>query len=73
MENLLEFEIPERQIYNYRKFLVGTFIGGPIAAGYFIAENFKAYNETKKARNAWIYTIIATVIIFGVVFLLPDS
>ena len=44
-----------------------------MAAGYFIAENFKAFNEPEKAKNAWIYTIIATIIIFGSILITPDN
>ncbi len=40
MEQILDIEKPKPKIYNYRAIGVGTFLGGPLVAGYFIAENF---------------------------------
>ena len=60
------------KIYTDRLIWAGTFIGGPLVAGYLIAENFKAFNELNKVRITWIYSILATIIIFGGVFLIPD-
>jgi hypothetical protein len=73
MEELKENEIPTHKIYKDRAIWVGTFLGGPLAAGYLIAENFKAFNETKKAKTTWIIAIIATIVIFGGVFLIPEN
>lgn len=73
MEQTIDIEKPTQKIYKDRAIWVGTFLGGPLAAGYLIAENFKAFNETDKAKKTWIYTIIATIIIFGGVFMVPDN
>lgn len=73
MEQILDIEKPKQRIYKERAIWVGTFLGGPLAAGYLIAENFKAFNETDKARKTWIYAIIATIVIFGGIFLIPDN
>jgi len=64
-------ETPTQKIYKNNAIRIATFIGGPLVAGYLIAENFKVFNEPEKARKAWIYTIIATIVIFGGVFLIP--
>jgi hypothetical protein len=63
---------PPSKIYKDRAIWGGTFLGGPLVAGYLIAENFKAFGEPEKAKKTWIYTVIATVIIFGGAFLMPD-
>ncbi len=63
---------PLHKIYKDRAIWAGTFLGGPLAAGYLIAHNFNAFNEPRKAKMTWIYSIIATIIIFGGVFLIPD-
>jgi len=73
MKETLDIQTPTNKIYKDRAIWVGTFLGGPLAAGYLIAENFKAFNETDKAKKTWIYAIIATVIVFGGVFLIPDN
>jgi hypothetical protein len=45
MEEILDAEKPMQKIYNTKAIIIGTFLGGPLVAGYFIAENFKAFNE----------------------------
>lgn len=73
MEETLDRQIPMNKIYKDRAIWVGTFLGGPLAAGYLIAENFKAFNDNDKAKKTWIYAIIATVVVFGGVFLIPEN
>lgn len=66
-------EIPTQKIYKQRAISVGAFLGGPLVAGYFIAENFKAFEENEKAKKTWIIAIIVTVLVFGFAFLIPDD
>lgn len=73
MEQILDIQKPTGKIYKDRAIWVGTFLGGPLVAGYLIAENFKAFNEKDKAKKTWIYAIVATVIVFGGVFLIPAT
>lgn len=73
MEQTIDIQKPTEKIYKDRAILVGTFFGGPLVAGYFIAENFKAFGEYDKVKKTWIYTIIATVIIFGGIVLIPEN
>ena len=73
MEQTLEIEKPTQKIYKDRAIWVGTFLGGPLTAGYLIAENFKAFDQSDKANKTWIYAIIATIIIFGGAFMIPDN
>lgn len=73
MEQTLDIQTPTHKIYKDRAVWVGALLGGPLAAGYIIAENFKAFNQPDKAKKTWIYTIIATIVIFGGIFSIPDS
>jgi hypothetical protein len=61
------------RIYKDRTIWIATYLGGPLVAGYLIAENFKAFNETDKAKKTWICTIIGTIIIFVGIFSIPDN
>jgi hypothetical protein len=38
-----------------------------------MAENFKVFGERDKVNQTWIFTIIATIVIFGTAFLIPDT
>ena len=64
---------PAGKIYKQRAISIATFFGGPLATGYMAAANFKALGEPGKIRATWIWTLLATVIIFGAAFLIPDS
>ncbi len=73
MDQVSNIAIPTDKIYTDRAIYVGTFLGGPLVAGYLMAENFKAFDEADKARKTWIYTIMATIVIFGCVLLIPEN
>jgi hypothetical protein len=72
MEQKIDVQTPKK-IYKYKEIWTGTFLGGPLVAGYYIAENFKAFEEYDKAKRTWIYTIISTIVIFGGIFLIPNT
>ena len=69
-ENLLE-PLPDFKLYTDRTIYIATFIGGPLVAGYLAAENFKQLGQTGKAKTTWIIAIVATIIIFATIFLIP--
>jgi len=66
-------QVSGQKLYKSNAIRIGTFIGGPLIAGYMIAENFRAFDEPEKAKKTWIYTIAATILIFGVAFLIPNN
>jgi hypothetical protein len=73
MEHTSDIQTPTEKIFKDRAIWIGSFLGGPLVAGYLIAENFKVFNETDKAKKTWIYTIISTIVVFGGVFLIPEN
>lgn len=66
-------EVPTEKIYTEKAIWLGAFLGGPLVAGYFIAENFKVFNDDEKAKKTWMITIAATVVIFSILFLIPED
>lgn len=73
MEEITVIEVPTEKIYKDNAMWVATFLGGPLAGGYVMAQNFKAFNEPGKAVTTWICTVIATIVIFGAIFSIPNS
>lgn len=71
MENLSKNTSPTKKIYKERAIWVGSFVGGPLVAGYFIAENFKALNDPENAKTTWTYTIPLTLLIFSLALIIP--
>lgn len=70
-ENLLPVP-PNFKLYKDRSIYVGTFLGGPMVAGYLAAQNFKLLGQQEKVKITWTIATIATVLIFGGLFLVPD-
>ncbi|MDQ3747826.1 MAG: hypothetical protein M3367_02250 [Acidobacteriota bacterium] len=70
-ETTLNNQIPTEKVYKDREVWAGTFLGGPLVAGYLIAKNFRAFGEADKARKTWVIAIIATVIIISIAFFAP--
>ncbi|MEJ7681282.1 MAG: hypothetical protein WKG06_26225 [Segetibacter sp.] len=62
---------PDFKLYEDKSVYISTFLGGPLAAGYWAAENFKYLGQGGKVQKTWIIAIIATVVIFGGAFLIP--
>jgi len=50
-----------------------TFLGGPLAAGYLISENFNALNKPDEGRKSLIIGIITTIVLFGGIFMIPEK
>jgi Na+/alanine symporter len=73
IEKTIFTEIPTEKIYKERAIWVGTFLGGPLVAGYLIAENFKVFNENEKAKITWIIAIVTTIVIFGGLSFIPEN
>ena len=69
-ENILP-SFPDYKLYNDRSIYVGTFLGGPLVAGYLAAENYKKLGQAAKVKNAWIIALIATLAILGAIFFIP--
>ena len=61
------------KLYSHRAIGGATFLGGPLAAGYMIGENFKTLNQPKKGRITLILGIISTVILFVGILLVPEE
>lgn len=68
---LIDIQKPEQKIYSDKTILAAAFLTGPVAATYLIAHNFKMFNLPDNARRTWIYGILATIAIFGGIFLIP--
>lgn len=72
-QEIHQIPTPTQKIYVLPLILLGTFLGGPLVAGYFMAQNFKAFDEPEKVAKTWTYAIIATIVVFAIVFAIPDS
>jgi hypothetical protein len=63
---------PDFKLYKENSIYPATFLGGPLAAGYIAAENFKHLGNQQKVKTTWVITVLATIAIFAGVFLIPN-
>ncbi len=68
-----DYDVSTGRVYKRNMIWFGSMFGGPLVAGYLIAENFKALNEPNRVFKTWIYTILAAILIFGGIFLIPEN
>lgn len=61
------------KFYSQSAISMATFIGGPLVAGYLIRENYLALNKPDEAKYTLIIGIIATLVLFGGVFMIPSD
>ncbi|MFA5296657.1 MAG: hypothetical protein WC389_00435 [Lutibacter sp.] len=73
VELQLENKTKDIKLYSSKAISGATFLGGPLAAGYLVSENFKALNKPDKGRKSLIIGIITTIILFGGIFMLPEK
>jgi hypothetical protein len=62
-----------RKLYNERAVMVATLIGGPLVAGYLLAENYKALDQKEKVNRTWLFTIICFIIILIIAYVTPGK
>src|SRR5436190_23302904 len=72
-QNRLEPPHPRREIYPLFAIYIATLVGGPLAAGYLVAEDYKVLNDTAKVRATWLITFIAFVIMVVLALYLPEN
>jgi hypothetical protein len=72
-EEVFYEEATIHKIYTLKSIRAATFFGGPLVAGYLISENYRVFNEDKKSKMAFVYAAIATIVLFGIVFMIPPT
>lgn len=53
------------KFYTERAILIATFIGGPLAGGFLIAQNFGALRQPAKKNLTWFITLSVLLLVFG--------
>lgn len=71
--NSKENPYKDLKLYSLKAISVATFFGGPIAAGYLVRQNYLAINEVEKAKKSFIIGLISTVLLFTLLFILPEE
>lgn len=59
--------------YSSNQIFAASLIGGPIAAAWFAASNFRALGQFTKARRVILWSVLAAAVLTGLAVVLPDS
>ncbi len=70
---MIENKTRNLKLYSQKAIGLATFIGGPIAAGYLIRENYLSFDKPDEGKKSLVISIIATVLLFTAIFMLPES
>ena len=60
-------------VYKNLHIRLATFFGGPLAATWLIAANFKQLGQNEKIKSSWIWGIFAFIVVIAITFIIPDS
>lgn len=72
-ESKIENNTKDIKLHSTKAITGATFLGGPLAAGYLISENFKSLNKPDEGRKSLIIGIITTIVLFGGIFMIPEK
>lgn len=61
------------KLYSPNQVGIGSFLGGPFAAIYFVWSNFRAMGSTAEARTTMILGVIVCVALLFILPVLPES
>ncbi|MFZ6053264.1 hypothetical protein [Halocola ammonii] len=69
----IDKEVSDSKVFKEHSVPAAAFLGGPLAAGYILATNFKALGQDHKIVPTWIVAILATLAIFVGAWFIPDD
>ncbi len=61
------------KLYSQRAIGIATYIGGPIAAGWLVRENFRSLGKDDYGKHALAISILAAFLIFAGIFSIPEA
>ena len=73
MEQPINVPGQKRKIYSIHSMSFATFVGGPLATAYLLAENFKTFGPQDQVMPTWIIATILTVVLFGGILMVPNA
>lgn len=60
----ISHKIDLSKIYSRKSICLATLFGGPLVAGYLIAENYKSFNKFGLAKRTWSITIVVAIVLY---------
>lgn len=60
------------KIFTKKTISIATFFGGPLAAGFLISKNFKAFGDEESARKSIFWGLLCTLVLIGGFLIIPE-
>ena len=64
---ILSNPLPAGEIFTEYMVNISSVLGGPLAATYFLATNFKTLGKRREANQTWLFGIMATMLFFALI------
>ncbi|MEO3407164.1 hypothetical protein AAFN85_24820 [Mucilaginibacter sp. CAU 1740] len=68
-EDEIQFQVQRPKIYTVKSIRVATFLFGPLAAGYLVSQNYRAFDQRDKAAVTWVIAGVVLMVVILVVSL----
>lgn len=68
-----KIETKDLKFHSQKAIGFATFLGGPLAAGYMIRENYLSLDKPDEGKQALVIGVLSTVLLFAGIFLIPES
>lgn len=65
--------LPASRLYSPKQIAVATFLGSPLAGGWFMATNYRELGQEALATQAVWWGIAGAIVLMFIAFLLPDN
>src|SRR5688572_20884645 len=65
--------LPASRLYSPKQIAVATFLGSPLAGGWFMATNYRELGQEALATQAVWWGIAGAIVLMVIAFLLPDN
>ncbi len=65
--------LPASRLYSQAQIAVGTFLGSPLAAGWFMARNHRELGQDELATQAMWWGVAGAIVMMIIAFLLPEN
>jgi hypothetical protein len=73
LENISDRTCPDFALYKVSAIGLATFFGSMVAGGFLLSQNFKKLGKKTEARNAIIYSVVATIVVIIIGMNIPEE